>query len=200
MSGLDLYLSQRVLAMIFVYATAAGFCLGGVYDVLRIIRILCGDPIGSSAAPSGKRSIPLTILLFIEDVVFSIIASVTLILLLYYTNDGQLRAPAVIGMACGFFVYYHTVGRLVIRCAAAIVRWIKRACRMLWRVVTWPFVQLFKLLCTLMRFVWRKTAGKLVERRKDAQTDKRIRALIGSASSGFGMEPPDREKSNRPPA
>ena len=42
MSGLDLYLAQRTLALLFVYAAWAGFGMGVVYDILRISRMLLG--------------------------------------------------------------------------------------------------------------------------------------------------------------
>jgi hypothetical protein len=59
MSGLDLYLAQRTLALLFVYASAAGFGLGAIYDGLRVLRMLAGvfpsrEP--AAAKPSEKPS------------------------------------------------------------------------------------------------------------------------------------------------
>ncbi len=185
--------------MMFVYAALAGFGLGAVYDVLRLLRILCGESIpprsmcesGLSVTGMPKRTVLLHILLFAEDVLFAVVVSVTLLLLLYYTNDGQLRAPAVIGMACGFFVYYHTVGRLVIRCAALIVRALKAAVSAMLRLLWWPIRRLGRWLGRVMRALWCRTVGRLWARHCAAETERRIRALVESAAHGFGAEDGD---------
>ena len=56
---------------------------------------------------------PARILLTGADVLFGILCGVALILLLYYVNDGQFRLLAVLGLGCGFFVWYQTLGRLL---------------------------------------------------------------------------------------
>ncbi len=126
-SGLDLFLSQRALGLMLVYAAVLGFAMGGVYDAFRLLRLLLGDP---TAATRGAQSVGLahphrlrhSIPRFVCDLLFTVIAAIALVLLLYYTNDGQLRAPATIGMACGFFVYSHTLSHLTTLCLSALLR------------------------------------------------------------------------------
>ncbi|MBQ9152049.1 MAG: spore cortex biosynthesis protein YabQ [Clostridia bacterium] len=183
MSGLDLYLSQRTLALLFVYAALAGFCLGGVYDILRILRMLCGD------TGQGRRPIPLAVLLFFEDVLFMLTATVTLILLCYYINDGQLRAPAVMGMACGFFVYSHTLGRLAVAVSERAVRLLRRLLALLVRLLIAP-----------VKGLWSLTVGRAAAARRERMTEKRIRALTESAARGFDIMAEDPPENSEPPA
>lgn len=184
MSGLDLYQTQRALALLFVYATAVGFCLGGVYDVLRILRLLCGYSAGQ-----GRRSALFAVFLFVEDVLFMLIAAVALILLCYYANDGQIRAPAFIGMVCGFFVYRQTAGRLVMAVAERLVRLIRRVLACCLRLLVSPVI-----------WLWRLSAGRVMAAYRERMTQKRIHALTESAARGFDLMPAESSEKHEPPA
>ena len=184
MSGLDLYLSQRELALLLVYGALVGFGLGAVYDCLRILRLLLGE----STEREGRRPLPMALLLFLEDVVFMIVASLAFILLCYYRNDGQIRGPALMGLGGGFFVYRHTVSRPFLW----LVRWgILGAKRML--------AALLRLLAKPLRWLWAVTAGRwldrLRERLREQATEKRIRELTEQAACGFDLL----EKTGKPP-
>lgn len=199
MSGLDLYLSQRTLALMFVYAVLTGFGLGPVYDGFRILRMALGDPTaargpvgrrGSAPEPCGprRRSPVLTAFLFVEDLVFMLIAAVALILLGYYTNDGQLRAPAPVGMACGFFVYIHTVSRPLVRLAELTLGLLRRI-----------GVACLHLLVIPLKGLWTVTAGHILAARRERQTRRAIRDLTESAKQGFGILE-ENPKKQEPPA
>ena len=211
MSGLDLFLSQREPAMMFVYATVAGFLLGVVYGVLCLLRLLCGDtltrrprpveadrqvpaetataaddpndpndPNESNELTPSHRPLGLRVLAFVTDLIFALTVSLTLILLLYYTSDGQFRAPAPIGMACGFFVYVHTLGRILLhvgdalaRCIRHLVRAVLRvawhivrfiAVRLVWRPLRW----ILKPPLRLVRWLWCKTACQWIRAAREA--------------------------------
>ena len=169
MSGLDLYQTQRALALLFVYAVVVGFCLGGAYDLLRMLRLLCIPPEkGVGSAGQGRRFSFGTVLLFWEDLLFMLTAAVALILLCYYGNDGRIRASAIIGIACGFFVYMQTVGRLMIRLSEALTAWIRKILAFLWRVASLPF----RWIGRLISFLWRQSIGRVVlaHRRKIAES------------------------------
>ena len=168
-------LSQRVLALLFLSSTALGVALGVLYDVMRLLRVLCGEELGSA------RTVPQKILLFWEDLTFAVLSAVSLIILLYYVNDGVFRAWAVCGMACGFFVYYHTLGRLVTRFATAIARLIRHMVRLVLRLVRIPIA-----------WLWAQTAGKWIAAHREKQTERSIQDLVDAASRGFS--PPSKEK------
>jgi hypothetical protein len=202
MSGLDLYLAQRTLALLFVYASAAGFGLGAIYDGLRVLRMLAGvfpsreppaaNPSEKPSAGQGRRPILSSILLFFEDIGFMLMASITLILLGYYAGDGQLRAPAVVGLLAGFFVYRHTVSPWLVTLADRLIRWIKHLLAAL-------LVGLFRLACIPLRLLWAVTVGRILSVRRERRTERRIRELTESASGGFGLAD-EMKKDTDPPA
>ena len=190
MSGLDLYLSQRVLAMMAVYAALTGFCLGGAYDILGLgAALLLPRKTGRTESTSAERY-SLTakgFWTFWQDLIFLLLTAVTFILLCYYTNDGQLRAPAILGMAGGFFVYRHTVGLLTGRIIPRLAIWIK--C-MLIRIVTLAFCPIRWIaaaLFILIKLLWNVTGGRLVVWFCEKNTRKRIESLTQAASRGFGV-------------
>lgn len=181
MSGLDLYQTQGALALLFVYAAAAGFGLGGWYTLLRLLRVLSfGDaPMGKQGSKSGLSAIAL----FFGDVIFSVTAALTLILLLYYRNDGQLRAPAVLGMACGFFVWRETLGRIAAKLEKPLSRLVKKAVRLLIAPALW----VGRITARLARFLWRVTLGKALSKSRERQTERVIADLGQAADRGFGL-------------
>ena len=134
MSGLDLYQTQGALLAMLAWSSATGFCLGVVYDLLRVLRIFLGLDQKQGNTPLFR------VVFFVEDVLMAVTATVALILLCYYTNDGLLRAPAVWGMAGGFFVYMQTVGRLTVRIERALSRLLGSLLRPVLRWLCRPLV------------------------------------------------------------
>ena len=201
MSGLDLYLSQRVLAMMAVYAALTGFCLGGVYDLLGLAAALLLPPkTGGSESTSARRS-SLTakgFLAFWQDLIFLLLTAVAFILLCYYTNDGQLRAPAVLGVAGGFFVYRHTVGLLTGRIIPRLATWVKCVLIRTLALAFCPVRWLATALLILIKLLWRVTGGRFAAQHQEKNTNKRIESLTQAASRGFDVMEENSPSGNNP--
>lgn len=167
MSGLDLYQNQSALLWMLAWAFATGFGLGGFYDVLRALRILsCPErEQGSTRHPRGYR--------FVGDVLLVIAASIALILLCYYTNDGLLRGPAVWGMAGGFFVYVQTVGRLTLRVEELLSRLLRNLVRAVWRPLRRPVLWMGGRLLRWSRSLWHALFGKAIHKRRERRKAKK---------------------------
>jgi hypothetical protein len=126
--------SQSALAYMLLWAFLGGLALGCVYDILRVLRLTDTTESPRVALICGKLALPQVlrphiyvkikqpsvrikrlargIRLFFEDVLFCVLFAVTAILLLYYTNDGQLRLSAIACMLIGLGVYFATLGRI----------------------------------------------------------------------------------------
>ena len=181
MSGLDLYQSQGALALLFLYAAAAGFFLGGWYALLRLLRFLSFGE--SGMGKQGSRSKLFAVTLFLGDGLFAVTAALTLILLLYYRNDGQLRAPAVLGMACGFFAFKETLGRMVEKLEKPLSRLVKRVVRLALSPLLWTG----RITARAARFLWRITGGKALSQSRERQTERVIEDLRQAANRGFDL-------------
>ena len=166
MSGLDLYQTQGQMLWMLAWAFVTGACLGIVYDLLRALRILTG------LYPKQGSAVAYRVVLFVEDVLFAVIATVALILLCYYTNDGLLRGPAVWGMAGGFFVYVQTVGRLTVKVEKALSRLVRRLIVLVLFPLSRPALWVFRFVQRGIRTAWRASLGKALDRRREKRQSK----------------------------
>ena len=120
-------LSQGGLAALYLWSFLLGACFGGVYDVLRITRVLLGvhysrrtaDRLRAIKLPllsqtrRKKESPLLGIVIFLEDLFFCLFVASVMILLFYGANHGKLRFPAFLLAAVGFLLYRASLGRTV---------------------------------------------------------------------------------------
>ena len=183
MSGLDLYQTQSELLSMLARAAVTGFCLGGLYDLLRALRILSG-------LESGEGRILLyRAVLFFTDLWLVLTASVSLILLCYYTNDGLFRAPILWGMAGGFLLYTHTVGRLTVKAERALFRLIKRTITAILTPIRRILSRITAGTRRFLKKLWISLFGKAIEarRRKRAERQTQGQSQRNQASSA---EPP----------
>ena len=176
MSGLDLYQSQGELFRMLAWAVLTGLCLGGLYDLLRALRILAG-------LDQKQGSTPLFgLILFFGDLLSALTASVSLILLCYYTNDGLFRAPAVLGMASGFFVYMRTAGRLTVKAEKALSRRLKRVVKAVLGFLRRPLGWLVSTARSLARKAWRRLFGKAIAKRQERKARRMAEKQAASAA------------------
>ncbi len=184
MSGLDLLLSQRTLWHMLLVATVAGILLGVLCDGLFILRLLVRDPRSTQLVPPSKstpagpvfgqlRRCAYAALRFLCDFLAVVFATVVLMLLCYYTSDGQLRAPAIFGMSAGFLGYHYTVSRGIRRLLTVLSQAILRCLRFLW-------------MHTLGR-LWLLARNAVLRRIRNALTARRIARLARDATGGFDI-------------
>lgn len=147
-------ISQVSLGLLFVLAVATGAGMGALWNLIRFLRSLCGA--------SGAHIIRILrgFLLTIADVLFGVLCGVMLILLLYYANDGQPRLLAVLGCGCGFFVWYHTLGRLIGKLTDTLSR-------ALHTVLRWLFSPLRRLIGRVVQVA--RTRYKALRAQKQAE-------------------------------
>ena len=90
-----------------------GFLLGAYYDIFRVIRLVMRP---------GKRTI------FFQDLFFFLSSAVVTFIFSLSVMDGQLRFYLFLGLLAGFFAYYFTIGRVVMRFSqAAVAAFLKMA-------------------------------------------------------------------------
>ena len=123
----------------FLFLTASfvvGIFLGSVYDIFRIFRIMRGHKYSDCFSPLKKldrlsvlykynnfrKSFQKNIFIkridlffvFIEDILYSIILIVTLLILIYGGNYGIARSFSFCAIIVGFVLYRFTIGRVFI--------------------------------------------------------------------------------------
>ncbi len=191
MSGIDLLLPQSIFWRMLLIALATGGTLGMAYDALCILRMLVRDLPGypPESRPSADRYRGRQLrgmaaaVRFVADLFFAVLWAVALILLCYYTNDGQLRAPAVLGMACGFFVYRQLLSPLVLRLAGWILH-----------LLTYVILIVGHTVLACLGRLWMHTLGRLlshlVAHRRARASARYFADLQSAAARGFDIADP----------
>lgn len=94
MYGIDLSVQFENL----MPALGLGFILGFLYDIVRLLRLICSK---------GKT------FLFVTDMLFVIMSAVTSYLLYIAVNNGHIRVYLVAAQILGATVYRFTAGELI---------------------------------------------------------------------------------------
>lgn len=113
----------------FAYAVGFGFCIGVLYDVFRLIRLLvCG----------GKNKAFL-----VSDILFALVAAFLTFLFALTLLNGGIRGYVLFGELLGFLIYYISFGTFVVRVTDKIAAALRRAFQTAFRVIAKPFRALY---------------------------------------------------------
>ena len=134
------WLLARMLFSSFVF----GLACGALYDVFRVLRILCGVRYSkkdhcrlySLKLPFLKRPVRLfksdkkakalqAVVIFIGDFATVVFAGIGIVLLNYSYNNGSFRFLTVLGAFLGFLFYQFSFGKLFLKIAEPITFMIK---------------------------------------------------------------------------
>lgn len=127
----------------------------------------------------------VSVMVFVGDIIFGTVAGLAAAILIYYTNNGQIRGLAFVGMAAGFAVYYFTVGKVVIRLSELLSFLLKAAIAYLLFFLSFPFVRLFWLFVRLGGKAGGAICGVYRNMRISAYSKKEFTRLKKLASKAF---------------
>ncbi len=182
-------------------AFVCGAWLGIVYDIQHLCRIYWIEDASKNKSSSTRmmrfqarlapsrtwnlpsllpkaRTVIANIVLFFQDVLFGIIFAVTVILLLYRTNDGQFRISAIAVVVIGILIYRISVGRVVrvvlaygMIVVGAALAWagalLMYPVRLLGRLMKRFWLPQYRK-CRERFFIWREKRKARIEQRKMA--------------------------------
>lgn len=126
----------QIQTMIFMGACLLGAFLGIVYDAFRISRIAVKTH---------------NILIFIEDVIFFVIVTVSSFIYIIVNNNGVLRGFLIIGELLGALIYFSTLSIAIIKAANFIIKIIKSILRFIYKIIK----MIIKPIIRLVLFVYK---------------------------------------------
>jgi hypothetical protein len=189
-------LSQTEVSELFLKAFLLGVALGIFYDGLRFLRMLFGVRyFGEATSVSRARAVVAHVVTFLCDLVFWLTFGISSILLLYNLVGGVFRFSIYPLMLLGLFLYYISIGKLVLRLSAWVVGLIGKILRALGafalkilrlviRLVSVPLLQIKRFFI----FLYHLTIGKILGKIKEARI---LRAQMAALQSD---EPIERER------
>lgn len=133
-------------AYVFLATVYAGFVMGFVYDLFRMIRHI---------TKPGKF---VTALL---DLLFWVIMGLLAFAVIFHVNYGEVRVYTIAGLAIGWALYALTLSPVLFRVMLFIYKVISWVWTQTWKVILWPFRFAGRLIGLLVpKFSFKKDAEK----------------------------------------
>jgi spore cortex biosynthesis protein YabQ len=120
-----------------LYSVIGGMAIAFVYDVFRIKR---------------KTINTSTFIIYIEDFLYWIIVAIIMFLVVYFGNEGEIRGYIFIGAIIGAVLYILLFSRIIMKIFLTIINIIIIVLKTVWKVLSYPFKIIFKILGIPARF------------------------------------------------
>ncbi|WP_202710122.1 spore cortex biosynthesis protein YabQ [Sporosalibacterium faouarense] len=127
---------------VFLTTLYGGIIIGFIYDIYRIFRYFFK---------------PKRVATFIEDLVFWIIVSVLSLLIIIFSNWGELRGYVFLGFILGALLYNRLLSKIVITILVKVITILWRGIKFILNIVFYPF----KLLEGVLIEPYRKSRRKM---------------------------------------
>ena len=191
----------------FINAAILGVFFGFVYDIFRILRISRIPYL----APKGKfyelitpkkqaekqRKKPPkkifalsdTVLTFIEDIIFWIVASLGEILFIYHVNGGVIRVYFILCTFAGAALYFFTAGKITMYFSVRIIFLIR--CLLYWTfyIIIYPVRLILLFTKNTLVFIADITVKPIIQKtrkhRAKVYSRKRILRILAQSKKGF---------------
>ena len=116
-------------SFLFFASIILGFLIGLYYELFRFLRL---------------AFVHSDFLIALEDLCFFLPLSPLLIFFHFVLNSGILRWFSLVGCVLGFLLYLGTLGKLLLKCSAGILRCVKAVLKFVFRLLVRPVLIVFK--------------------------------------------------------
>ncbi|MCL2421678.1 MAG: spore cortex biosynthesis protein YabQ, partial [Defluviitaleaceae bacterium] len=162
-------LSMSGQAWLFLTTVAAGFVIGFVYDLFRILR---------KTVKHGTLWVQL------EDILYWLAVSLLMFYFMLHRNYGEIRFFSIAGAALGMIIYFYSVSFVVIKVSVAVIEFSKKVLFTVARILLAPVRWLLKILMPPCRWLYRWLRGKArgTSRHIKRGASRKVRKLRGEIS------------------
>ena len=143
---------------IFLATLYGGMVIGFIYDLYRIFRGIFR---------------PKKLATLIEDLIFWIVIGAAALVVLLFSNDGQLRFYTFLGFAMGALIYISVLSPYVLRCIILILKIIKKILSKLLHILLFPLRKLILLIKRPCRWILKKLQPIYLKVRRLKQLPRR---------------------------
>ncbi|MBQ8577562.1 MAG: spore cortex biosynthesis protein YabQ [Clostridia bacterium] len=208
-------------ASVIPRAVLCGIFLGILYDGFRILRTALGirteEHVSDKTTalrritrrridctsgevpcpdrhPKAKRGhLPGRLVQFILDILYAVLAACVFAVFLYHRDTGVLRWYTVLACAVGFFAYYHTVGRAVMRGCAFLLAFLRAVIIVFYNRILFPVLRLlYRMLCGI-----RGRCAVVSEHRKERRRLRRESRRMLKQQKKTGKKNKEKEQGKR---
>lgn len=133
-------------AYVFLCTVAGGMAIALVYDIFRIIR---------KAVRTGS------LLTYLEDLVYWVLAAAIMLVTIYYSNEGEIRGFLFIGTILGVVLYSSLFSKIVMGSSLFIINITIKIVKAVLFVIMYPFRFLLRMLAAPVRELARLVLASL---------------------------------------
>lgn len=133
-------------AYVFLCTVAGGMAIALVYDIFRIVR---------KAVRTGS------LLTYLEDLVYWVLAAAIMLVTIYYSNEGEIRGFLFIGTIIGVVLYSSLFSKFVMRSSLFIINMTTKIVKAVMFVIMYPFRFLLRILAAPVRKLARLVLASL---------------------------------------
>lgn len=188
-NSLYVYIEDHIKLILFAFLF--GVMLALTYDIFRIIRTFMGCGLKISG---GYRKKELALIgamkerkkirfakvysfaaLFFSDLLYSLMATVSVLIFFYYLSDGIVRWFAILSMGIGFWFYMKTVGFLTGKAAETILFVFITFFRYAFYFTVKPAVFAWGKFALLLKFVYMHTIVSYTKKHLHKRSEKKIK-------------------------
>lgn len=127
---------------IFLATLYGGIVIGFIYDLYRIIRCIFR---------------PKKLATFIQDFIFWLVISVAAMMVLLFSNDGEIRFYTFLGFVVGVLLYNRFLSKFVISILVRMIQIIRKILYMVIKTILYPL----KIFLNFLKGPWYWMKGKL---------------------------------------
>lgn len=194
-------ISSLKLAELLIFSFVFGLCLGFFNDFNRIIRVFFGARYSSKdysklydffkiKNKTYNETTKFTTFLFkiiiiIQDVLFSLSVGCGTVLLIYCYNDGRFRLFTPLAIILGFFLYYFSVGKLVMLVSEPIAVFIKELLERILHLTFIPIKSVSKATLKVISKLYYLIKKHLAKRMNIRYNIKEVKRLAFLSKIGF---------------
>lgn len=136
-----------------LYSVIYGLFVSLIYTLIKIVRI-------ATLTDKSKVNSVISEILFIHilDIIYFTFIGVTFSIFVYTFNHGRIRWYLVLGAVFGFWIWYNSIGRLIMFISEYVVRALKSFTSLLIYVIMMPV----RLMIRPLRMLWLHYKRKIV--------------------------------------
>lgn len=133
-------LSMSGQGLLFLTTVAAGFAIGFVYDIFRIVR----------------KTVPHSHLMVqVEDVLYWVAVSLLMFYFMLHRNYGEIRFFSIAGAALGMILYFYSVSVIVMKVSVAVIGFMQKVILAVVGILLAPFKWLVNIMGPPCRWLLR---------------------------------------------
>ena len=163
---MEIFIEKQLLGV--VYSLILGLIFGAVYDIIRLIHIVCKIASYSGGQKFSKKGVLPFFAFFLFDFIYAVLVTLTFSVFVYWVNYGDFRWFYAAGAVLGFTVYYFTLGKAVMFFSERLVCLIRHV---LYYIIGVPCRFILGIIEKVCLWIYKLTLERIADRMRERYSE-----------------------------